>query len=208
MSVAGLIAAAGMSSRMGRPKALLPFGASGIPFVWQLAVTFVDAGLSPVIVTVPDGPIGDAIRATLKPLNINPAAQVVCVVNDEPHLGFAGSVRTALVRSPSSTGLVLTPVDAPHATVGLVQSLLHALHTTTADAVVPVVGDKFGHPVAFRKTVWRELSACGAQGGPRSVLDTLSARGTLAQVPWSDWRILDDVNTAEDYARAFGMPLG
>lgn len=207
MSTAGLIAAAGLSSRMGRPKALLPVGGSGIPFIWQLAVTFVDAGVVPLIVTVPEGPIGDAIRATIAPLSINPAAQLHVVENDEPNLGFSGSVRTALARLGGATGLVLTPVDAPFASTALVGALVHGLQTTTADAIVPVVGDKRGHPAAFRKTLWRRLSACGGRGGPAGLLEELAQEKALHELPWGDWRVLDDVNTPEDWQRVFGEPL-
>ena len=207
MSVAGLIAAAGLSTRMGRPKALLPVGASGIPFVWHLAVAFVDAGVAPLVITVPDGAVGDAIRATVAPLSINPAARLLVVPNDEPNLGFSGSVRTALARAGTSTALLLTPVDAPHASAPLLQALTTALSTTTADAAVPVVAGKRGHPAAFRKTAWRRLSACGGKGGPRSLLDELAAERALAEVTWSDWRVLDDINTPDDWAHVYGQPL-
>ena len=207
MSTAGLIAAAGLSTRMGRPKALLPVGASGIPFVWQLATVFVEAGLKPVIVTIPDGDIGDAVVAMLKPLSLNPAAQVLCVRNDDPASGFSGSVMTALVRAASATGLVVTPVDAPHASAALISALVQGLMTTTAEAVVPVVGDKRAHPVAFRKTCWRRLASFAAKGGPRALLDALAVEGALHEIPWGDWRVLQDINTPEDWERAFGVPL-
>ena len=207
MTTAGLIAAAGHSTRMGRPKALLPVGASGVPFVWQLATVYVEAGLKPVIITVPDGDVGDAVIAMLKPLSLNPAAQVLCVRNDDPALGFSGSVRTALVRAATSTGLVLTPVDAPHASAALIGALVHGLMTTTAEAIVPVVGAKRGHPVAFRKTCWRRLAACASKGGPRTLLDELAAEGSLQQVPRGDWRVLEDINTPDDWQRAFSLPL-
>ncbi len=207
MSTAGLIAAAGLSARMGRPKALLPLGSAGCAFVWHLATVFVEAGLKPLIVTIPEGDVGDAIAAVLKPLAQNPANQLLCVPNDDPGLGLTGSVRTALVRASTATGLVMTPVDAPHASAALIAALRRGLLTTTAEAVVPVVGSSRAHPVAFRKTCWRRLSACAVLGGPRGLLDELAAEGGLHQVPWGDWRVLQDINTPEDWERAFGCPL-
>ncbi|MDP2344463.1 MAG: nucleotidyltransferase family protein [Deltaproteobacteria bacterium] len=207
MSTAGLIAAAGLSTRMGRPKAMLPVGASGIPFVWQLASVYVEAGLKPVIITIPDGEVGDVVEAMLKPLSINPAAQILCVRNDDPAQGFSGSVLTALVRAATSTGLVITPVDAPHATAALIGALVQGLMTTTADAVVAVVGQKRAHPVAFRKTMWRRLASCAARGGPATLLDELAIEGSLHAIPWGDWRVLEDINTPEDWERAFAMPF-
>ena len=51
----GLLLAAGASRRMGRPKALLPLGASGEPFARRICDTLLAAGVAPIVViTRPD----------------------------------------------------------------------------------------------------------------------------------------------------------
>ena len=59
--VIGMILAAGASTRMGRPKALLPIGAD--TFVVRLARSFVAAGVDDLVVVT--GPERDAIDSTL-----------------------------------------------------------------------------------------------------------------------------------------------
>ena len=64
MIVPGVILAGGRSSRMGRPKALLPVDARDT-FVSRLARTLRAAGVAEVVVVAAaDGPV-DAVRAAL-----------------------------------------------------------------------------------------------------------------------------------------------
>jgi molybdenum cofactor cytidylyltransferase len=192
--VAGLIAAAGKSERMGRPKALLPWGES--TFVESLAHAFVDAGLAPVCVSVPDDDV-DVTRALH-------ALPVRTFTNPEPQLGLSGSVRAMLndlrAHGDDVDGLVLTPVDAPVTTSTLVCALVEALRNSPAhDAAVPVVEGKRGHPALFRASCFAALHDAGDAGGPRAVLDALGAR--VLEVPWGDARVLVDIDTPALLAR-------
>jgi hypothetical protein len=49
-AIPGIVLAAGASRRMGRSKALLPLGASGLPFVRVICGTLTAAGVSPIVV--------------------------------------------------------------------------------------------------------------------------------------------------------------
>ena len=207
MTSAGLIAAAGLSTRMGRPKAMLPVGGSSVPFVLQLATVFVEAGLAPLIITVPEGELGALVTSVLRPLAAHADSTILCVPNDFPQSGLSGSVLTALAHVGDAAGLVFTPVDAPHASVSLLNALVQGLLTTTAAAVVPVVAARWGHPVAFRHTAWRRLASCAHQGGPRTVLDEYADAGQLHQLSWPDPRVLDDINSVADWERVFGLAL-
>ncbi len=197
MRVGGLIAAAGSSTRMGACKALLRFS-DGVCFVQRLAEVFVAAGLDPVIVTVPDA-FADSIARRLEHLSVS------TVGNERPAEGLTGSVITALAHAPDAEALVIAPVDCPFADVALVQALLAGLRhglQRGAPAAVPVVDGKRGHPVVFARPAYEVLWTCGADGGPRAVLDALG--DDVVEVPWSDPRVCDDVDTPADYARLFG----
>ncbi len=61
--VPGLVLAGGRSSRMGRPKALLPAGAE--TFVGRIVRTLRDAGVAQVVVVAPAGDLAARIRAAL-----------------------------------------------------------------------------------------------------------------------------------------------
>ena len=188
LRVAGLIAAAGSSTRMGRTKALLPWGAR--TFVESLVHAFMEAGLSPVYVTVPDDDV--TVRDLLRD------SPVRILTNPEPRLGLSGSLRAMhndlRAHGESVDALMLTPVDAPVTTSTLVRTLVDALHHSPAhDAAVPMVAGQRGHPVMFRASCFAALHDAGESGGPRAVLDALGTR--VLHVAWHDARVLVDVDT-------------
>lgn len=201
MSIAALVAAAGTSSRMGMPKALLPMRRGTSPvvapstFVSRIVEVFVASRLYPVIVTVPDD--DEQAQRIARAVAHLP---VVVTRNHHPALGLTGSVMTALENAPDADGLVLTPVDCPFLDVALVESLVRSL--TVAHAAVPVVGEERGHPVVFSRATFELLCAAGNSGGPRAVLDALDT--DVLEVPWSDPRVCEDVDTVDDYERLFG----
>jgi molybdenum cofactor cytidylyltransferase len=204
MRVAGLVAAAGASSRMGRPKALLPFY-GGRSFALRLTDILVAGGCAPVVVTLPSlpDPPGLGWQRLLDELALTAVSSHVTVdENPEPALGLSGSVRRVLSRYDDSglEGIVLCPVDAPFADAGLVEALIQAI--AHAPAAYPSVGDRRGHPVAFSHAAFELLLTCGDRGGPRAVLDALG--DDARAVPWGEPRVCDDVNTPADYRRLFG----
>ena len=193
---AGLIAAAGSSARMGQCKALLPLSGA-TTFVERLAHVFLTAGLDPVVVTVPPGDDGERIQQALSQL------PVLCVQNEAPELGLSGSVLTALRHAAEPEALVLSPVDCPFVDAELVRSLLLLLGTAAAAA--PEVDGVRGHPVAFARATFELLLTCAPRGGPRAVLDALGA--DVALLPWPDARVVEDVDTPEDYQRLLDRPV-
>ena len=192
--VAGLVAAAGRSSRMGEAKALLRI--DGAPFVTRLVDAFLAAGLAPVVVTLPDGTDATAVREALA------GRAVTAVPNAYPDEGLSGSVRTALEHIQDVAALVLSPVDAPFASVELVRALVDALFAEQGAAAVPVVEGTRGHPVAFARGAFELLWTADAHGGPRGVLDELAPR--VVEVSWNDARVTVNVNTPSDLERVRG----
>ena len=191
MNVVGLVAAAGQSARMGRCKALLPLQ-DGTPFVVQLARVFLAGGLAPVVITIPDNDDADPVRRALQDL------PVLAVPNEAPELGLTGSVQTALTLTagaPECDGLLLTPVDAPFATVDVVEGLVRAL-AHGALAAVPVHHGTPGHPVAFARALFARLLGCGPRGGPASLLQELGQ--DVVYLPCDDERITWDINAPQD----------
>ncbi len=88
--VAGIILAAGESSRYGRPKQLLDF--HGQPFVRVVAKTALAAGLSPVVVVT--GANADEVEAAVQDLD------VIIVRNENWKEGQASSIRAGLNPHP------------------------------------------------------------------------------------------------------------
>lgn len=190
MKRAAVIAAAGRSTRMGRPKALLPIGEKDV-FVTHLARVLLATNASAVVVTVPEPPDDEEVTQALSSLD------VLVTRNLYPDDGLAGSLATALERLPDDVdALVVCPVDMPFVTVELVEGLC-ALVEKGAVAAVPVVSGARGHPVVVGRELFREVRECAAEGGLRAVL----SRHDVRELPWSDALVLENLNTPADYER-------
>jgi molybdenum cofactor cytidylyltransferase len=212
VSVLAVVAAAGASRRMGRAKALVPFGDGGPPLVVHVVRALVDAGVARVVVTVPDDPadavaIHDAVVAALPPVDVR---RLSFARNAAPALGLSGSVRAALaVVDDDTSHLIVTPVDAPFFDGALVRALLDrandGANECAVDVVVPVDDDGArGHPVVFARACFPALFRSGERGGPVVVVDDAEVRGRLAKVSSTDARVSNDVDTPDDWERAFG----
>lgn len=192
MKVAGLIAAAGKSERMGRTKALLPLG--GDTFASHLARVLARAGVAPVVLTLPEGESAALVGAAVAALPVDARP------NDRPHDGLIGSIATALRAAPDTDALVVCPVDVPFVTPALIAKLVRALSDDPGCvAALPLVGEETGHPVLFARAVFDELADPELAGGARTVIARHEAN--IARVPWGDERVLANINTPGEFER-------
>ena len=195
-SIAALVAAAGESARMGRPKALLRWRHE--PLVRRLVRVALAAGASPCVVTVPGAPVDAQIREALRGL------EATIVANAAPALGLIGSVRTALdLVGARALGLALAPVDAPFISTPDFMRLLDAARAPGAIAV-PQVGALNGHPVVFERALFEALRSSLADQGAARLIEERA--GQVVRVPCDDPRLSAHLNTPED-ARALGISL-
>jgi molybdenum cofactor cytidylyltransferase len=176
---------------MGTTKALVHI--DGEPLVARLARVFVEAGLTPVVITVPPGSEGEAVTRALAGLPVMTCANAY---DDE---GLFGSVRTAMTNASDDDTLVITPVDAPFASAALVRTLVNAIDDTH-DAAAPVIARMRGHPVAIRARALRAQLEIGRTHGLTRVIKRLGDR--VADVAWDDARVLVNVNTPAELTRA------
>ena len=197
--VAGVILSAGRSSRMGRPKALLRHVPSGYTFVGHLIRAARAAGLSPVLVV---GRRGD------HPL----AAEVShhggsLVLNDDPDQGQLSSVQAGLAAAVASgaSAIMVLPVDVPLVSTAVLTAVLKSAEESRAVIARASHRGRHGHPVLFTNAVFDELRAADRTLGARAIVRADPARVTDVEV--DDPGVLFDVDTPEDYRRAFGREL-
>jgi CTP:molybdopterin cytidylyltransferase MocA len=110
------------------------------------------------------------------------------------------SVQRGLGELPDGPFL-LWPVDHPFADAALVSALARALPSPD-HIVVPLAGERRGHPVLFGARVRKELSQPGLASGARSVVRRDLKR--VVEVTAVDLRVAEDVDTPED-ARRLGL---
>lgn len=188
--IAATILAAGESSRMGSPKALLRY--RGRTFLETILEIMQEIGVHRCIA------VGRNAHTMLAKLDLS---GVTVVTNRELEAGPIGSIRASIraIRSRSYEGLLVWPIDFPHVAAGTALALVERFQRSDRPKiVVPSFREKRGHPVLFSKAVFDELLAAPNRVGARAVVNVDPAR--VAQVPVNDRAVVDEINTPVEYA--------
>jgi molybdenum cofactor cytidylyltransferase len=188
-----IILAAGESTRMGSPKALLP-DPDGRPFVARVVRTLHAAELVDVLVIT--GAQHDAIDAALALDGVRDSVRLVR--NPDPGRGQLSSIWTAIdACPPDAEALLMTLVDVPMLTNGTVRSVVECWRKTRAPVVRPIVHGRRGHPVIFDRRLFDELRSAPLDSGARTVVR--AHWDESVDVPVTDEGCLIDVDTPADY---------
>lgn len=183
----GIILAAGASSRMGRPKALLEV--DGTTFLERAVHLLRDAGCRYVVAVVDDDEWIERLA------DVSGAA---VVVNDQADSEQIDSLRLGIANLPEGAdGVLVLPVDFPRVASRTVATLIGEFERRPAPILNPAYRGQNGHPVIFAREVVPELLHPGLPDGARSVIHA-HAEATRA-VEVDDPGILADVDTPADY---------
>lgn len=187
-ATAGVILAAGASTRMGQPKPLLMW--RGEAFIRQVARTAMAADLSPVVIVA--GEYVAEIQAAVSDL------PVTVIHNAEWAAGQSTSIKAGLKALPPETGAaIFLLADQPHIPIELVKTLKEQHAQTLSPIIVPLIEDRRGNPVVFDRVTFNDLLALSGDVGGRAVF----SKYRVTYVPWHDASLLLDVDTPEDYQR-------
>lgn len=190
--LAAVILAAGESSRMGSPKALLTF--QGRPFLEHLIQVTQHPRVGPRRIVL--GANAEGISSQLK---LDPA---MVVVNPDWKLGQLSSIRAALRSLPAGTtdGVMLYLVDHPLITAHLVGELIENFYKSGKPIVLPTYEGKRGHPVIFSNALYPELLAAPPETGARAVVWAHAAE--VLEVPTIEEGVVLNLNDPEALKRA------
>ncbi|MFV1858899.1 MAG: selenium cofactor biosynthesis protein YqeC [Anaerolineales bacterium] len=185
--VAGVVLAAGGSSRLGEPKQLIQW--RGHPLVWHAVRAGVEGGLGPVVVVV--GETADGLRQVL-------AGEAIDIIeNPDWRAGQSGSVRLGLEAASEGTeGVVFLLADLPFVGPDLVSALIERHRQTLAPLVATWAGGRRANPVLFDRKTYSDLQSLSGDQGGRAIF----RRFEPEFVEWDD-SILLDVDTPEDLER-------
>jgi len=193
VNLAGLILAAGYSSRMGSPKALLDL--RGETFLDRLIAMFHDHCSAVVAVL---GHEADAVRS-----GIRRADWAHLAINPDYPAGQLGSLQCGLRALPSGVdGVIFTPVDYPNVAAATVGILAASFAREDFSVVVPRYRGRHGHPVGFRSGLISEFLALAPESQARDIIHRHAGRTCYVDV--EDPGILDDIDDPEAYARLLG----
>ncbi|WP_179131200.1 nucleotidyltransferase family protein [Candidatus Entotheonella palauensis] len=188
MGVVGIVLAAGESRRMGKLKALLPFG--GRTVIEQVIHNLLQVNLDGVAVVL--GHRAPEIAAVLEPLPVR------MVHNARYREGMTSSVQAALEQIvPIPEAYMLALVDQPHLGHEPAQHVLEAFTQTRQGLVIPTYQGKRGHPIVLSCKYRQEVLDLGPDQGLNLV--TRGHPEDTLEVPLADEFILQDMDYPEDY---------
>jgi molybdenum cofactor cytidylyltransferase len=193
--LAAVILAAGDSTRMGSPKAILD-APDGRPFIASIVRALGAAGISDIVIVT--GRDHDRVIDALD--RDAPPVRARAVRNADPSRGQLSSLWLGMDASigPDTKGLLVTLVDVPLVAPGTIGRVVEAWRRTRAPIVRPAIGDRHGHPVIFDRALFDELRAAPLETGAKAVVRAHAAE--IMDVPVDDEGSLTDVDTPADYA--------
>lgn len=188
-----VILSGGQSSRMGRPKALLPWPSSRETFLARLVNAAREGGAGPVAVVTGAhhaeiAPAAEALGVTVL---FNPAHAVGQLTSLQCGLAWAFAHTTG-------AWAMMTLVDVPGVQPETIRRLDDATREGDAWIVRPSVGDRHGHPVFWHRTLLPRLLAADPALGARALVHALVAEGRVRDVHVDDPGVLVDVDTPAD----------
>lgn len=194
--VAGVLLAAGTSSRMGRDKLTVEIGDESL--LRRAAKRALDAGLAPLVVVLGAG--RDDHTRELDGLD------VVVVENEEPERGKSRSVKLGIEAVPdnAAAGVVML-ADMPLVTSEMIATLVERYREGRAPIVASRYGDVHAPPILYDRAKFGELLAMQGRGCGKAVVKANADR--VEAVDWPE-EALTDVDRPEDLARARALATG
>jgi len=190
--VAGIILAAGESTRFGRAKQLLDW--KGRPFVSAVAKTALEAGLSPVLVVT--GANAEQVEPAVRNLN------VTLIRNEDWRSGQGGSIKAgvrALIGKTTEVAgaAIFLLTDQPQITTSILRALAEKHAEGLYPIIAPMVMDQRANPVLFDRATFPDLMMLEGDVGGRAIFH----KHRVEYLPWHDDRLLLDVDTPDMYRR-------
>jgi molybdenum cofactor cytidylyltransferase len=184
--IAGVVLAAGTSSRFGESNKLLaPVG--GAPLV-RRAVEPLRGVLPEVVVVL--GHEADAVRDAVGDLRIS------FVENETYAVGQASSVRRGMdAVGPDADGVLFALGDMPDVEPATVATLVDAFGAGVGDPVVAAFEGARGNPVVFGRQYFDRLASVSGDAGGREILE---AADDTALIATGDPGVLRDVDGRAD----------
>lgn len=188
-----VITAAGLSSRMGRPKSMLQFG-GGQTFVERLVEVYAGSGCSRIALVVNDA-IPPSRFSFLDPM----PCETRVIVNPDPGSGRFASIQMGLDALTGMEYGFVQSVDNPFVDRELLWGIYAGRMINGYS--VPAFRGRTGHPVLVGRDLMSDMQKVEARNGhfreflsgyPVNIMET------------NDERIFVNINTPAQYANMFG----
>lgn len=188
-----ILLAAGNSSRMGKPKQLLPWGEKSL--IEHQAENLLTVGNSVFVVL---GANAELIIPVIENLNVK------VVVNSEWQTGMGSSIASGvsgmLKENHDADGVMIALLDQPFVSAEHYKKLLNAFEPDKQQIIVSVSRDGWkGVPVLFDSAYFDELINFSGEQGAKKIFSQYPDR--IISIECND--ILKDMDTPEQYSMLF-----
>ncbi len=190
-STAGIILAAGSSSRLGTPKQLLLW--QGQPLVKIVSQKLLATGIQPIIVVV--GAESNAVKKALEDLDIT------TVENLYWKEGISTSIRAGIAALPDNIqAAIFATSDQPFVPESLLRKLIDEYGQTGAEIICPECKGELRNPVLFDKSLFAELTQLEGDTGGKALFD----HHRITRVEWQNEEDFRDIDTQEEMQEMYG----
>jgi len=188
--VGAVVLAAGMSSRMGEPKVLLPW-ARGKTIIEHIIEQLINARVEHIVVVT--GHMAKEVKALVKPMGVS------VVYNRSYRRGeMLSSLKVGLRAMPEHIAASLIVLgDQPRIQPKVIYRLLTAYSEDASEILAPSFEMRRGHPILLGRRFWKDIYNLPRTGSPRDMIDNHAERIHYVNVDTDS--VLHDVDTPEDY---------
>lgn len=193
--LAAVILSAGASSRMGKPKALIPYREGTFLEHLLAASQNPRVGVTRVVL----GAGAEGIRAYAK------LDHSLVIVNPDWEQGQLSSI-AAGIRSLAGTetdGVLLCLVDHPLVSARLIGTLIDKFYESRKLIALPTYNGRRGHPAIFSSSLYDELLSAPPDKGARAVVWAHAA--DVLEVPTDEEGVVLNINDPDMLSRALGV---
>lgn len=195
-AVAGIVLAAGTSSRMGRNKLLMEVG--GERLLRRAVRIAADAGLAPVIVVL--GHEADQALDLVADLPCRP------IVNAGYLQGIQSSVRAGIEALPDdAAAVVIVLADMPLIDADMLATLVGSYQANDAALVLSRYGDVNAPPTLYDRSLFPELTTLEGRGCGKQVVNRHRADAITVDWPAD---LLTDLDEPRDLERLSSLIEG
>jgi molybdenum cofactor cytidylyltransferase len=192
--ISAVVLAAGLSTRMGRPKLILPWGSTTV--IGQVVATLVQAGLDEIVVVT--GAMREEVEAAVGQVRWEAVRTVFNPLYTQDDMLVSLQTGMAVLGKDVDAMLVALG-DQPQIEVDVVRLLVEAYRAKDSPLIVPSFRLRRGHPWVVDRALWPALGSAPSGSTMRDFLHAHQQKITYLPVEASS--ILRDLDTPEDYAR-------
>jgi molybdenum cofactor cytidylyltransferase len=202
-----IILAAGDSSRLGRPKQLLPY--RGKTLLSHIIMEASGAGLDPVIVVTGafESEVSESLRGMTVEIVYNPrwsegmASGIVAGLSKLIALGRDADAGGGEPGGIEPGAAIIAVCDQPYISASLFRKLVEMYNGSAKGLIACHYSDAVGTPVLFGRGYFTELLALSGKEGAKNLLKNHPDELITISFPRGDI----DIDTDDDYARISGF---